>query len=253
MLTAPVRSIGARTPSKVLTVAEALRAMILARPEGAPLGKEDDLCAQLDCTRPVLRQAARQMEVHGLLDVRRGPGGGYFGKRPSMEAVVDVAASYLISRGTTLEEACKAAISCSLESVRLAAFCDPASKAYTNMAQLYGELATKIPEDMSSEEFIRDEGRIESALYEMVGSPPLEMLIKIINKICLEEYGRKLFVQQPERRRRYRQLRLDTMKAVLAHDPDAAVAAMVETTRLIESWIPISPGTLAIGTRMLAA
>ena len=87
--------------SAVVASAKALRNEILARSDGDMfLGSEDDLIALLGVSQPTFRQAARILEYEELLTVKRGVGGGYFGRRPSAEAVARMAGIYLLSHGT---------------------------------------------------------------------------------------------------------------------------------------------------------
>ena len=84
---------GAR--STLDTVAARLRAIVMATPEGALLGAEDQLLAQLEVARATLRQAARLLEREGLLSVRRGPSGGYYAARPGLATIEAAVSAYL--------------------------------------------------------------------------------------------------------------------------------------------------------------
>lgn len=75
-----------------------LRERILAvNEERVFLGSEADLCADLGVSRPTLRQAVRILEQEQLLDVRRGVNGGFYTRRPTPEAVAEIASVYLRS------------------------------------------------------------------------------------------------------------------------------------------------------------
>jgi DNA-binding FadR family transcriptional regulator len=61
-----------------ITIASAIRARI-ARGDllpGDPLPVEDELTGEFGCSRPVVREALRILEAEGLVEVRRGLGGG---------------------------------------------------------------------------------------------------------------------------------------------------------------------------------
>lgn len=61
-----------------ITIASDIRARI-ARGEllpGDPLPVEDELMGEFGCSRPVVREALRILEAEGLVEVRRGLGGG---------------------------------------------------------------------------------------------------------------------------------------------------------------------------------
>ena len=84
---------------------EALRKQILSVPHDNPfLGSEDELIATLGISRPTFRQAARLLEHEQLLKIKRGSGGGFFAQPPSARAVSRMAAIYLNSQETTLEQ-----------------------------------------------------------------------------------------------------------------------------------------------------
>lgn len=51
---------------------------------GAPLPVEDDLTAEFGCSKPVVREALRILETEGLLEVKRGIGGGPRVRHPSV-------------------------------------------------------------------------------------------------------------------------------------------------------------------------
>lgn len=73
-----------------LAIAERIRVQIaqgLLLP-GDPLPVADTLMAQMGCSKPVVREALRILEAEGLVEVRRGLGGGPRVRRPS---VVDAA------------------------------------------------------------------------------------------------------------------------------------------------------------------
>lgn len=77
------------------TAAAQLRAIVLDVPPGALLGSEDALLAQLGVSRSTVRQVARLLEREGLLLVRRGINGGYYGTRPTIDNVETAVSAYL--------------------------------------------------------------------------------------------------------------------------------------------------------------
>lgn len=73
-----------------IAVAERIRAQIAqgALLPGDPLPVADDLTVQMGCSKPVVREALRILETEGLVEIRRGVGGGPRVRHPS---VVDAA------------------------------------------------------------------------------------------------------------------------------------------------------------------
>jgi DNA-binding FadR family transcriptional regulator len=72
-----------------------LRELILAREPGVQIGSLNEVSALLGVGIVSVQQAARVLEHEGLLEVRRGPGGGYYGARPDDAALERSLATYL--------------------------------------------------------------------------------------------------------------------------------------------------------------
>jgi DNA-binding FadR family transcriptional regulator len=70
-------------------------------PVGTALGALPDVQKRLSLGRPACREAMIILEARGLLDVRRGPGGGVFVAAPSAEDVVGALLMYLTICGAS--------------------------------------------------------------------------------------------------------------------------------------------------------
>lgn len=81
---------------------EKLRKLVLGLPEGTFLGSEEELINQLGISRPTFRQAAQTLTSEQLLTIRRGVGGGYFSRYPSIDAIVHMASLYLYASKTSV-------------------------------------------------------------------------------------------------------------------------------------------------------
>lgn len=226
-----------RMSPKLKLLVDKLRNLILETKAGASIGQENDLCAALDCTRAMLRQASRVLEFQGLLTVRRGARGGYYGSRPTAATVVSTAALYFESRKTSLEEVMRATRTFTSEAVRLACECPAGHPARKHLRQVRAELAGKFPEDMDAFEFASDEVQIDEVIFEMVNNAPLELLIMILNRISVQEFGERLFVRQPARRVAWRNLRLQQIDALLRSDTDAAIQSMECLNAWVVKWL----------------
>lgn len=88
----------------VSETADALRDRVFAAQPGTLIGSLQDLTAELGVGLVTLQQAARVLEHEGLLEARRGPGGGYYGARPDTAALERAIATYLRSRPTSFGE-----------------------------------------------------------------------------------------------------------------------------------------------------
>jgi len=85
--------------------ADALRERVFAQEPGALLGSLQDLARGLGVGIVTLQQAARLLEHEGLLEARRGPGGGYYGTRPDEAALERAIAVYLRTHPASFGEA----------------------------------------------------------------------------------------------------------------------------------------------------
>jgi len=72
-----------------------LRRIVLDLAPGELIGSEEALIARLGCSRSTVRQVARLLEREGLLKVRRGINGGYFGARPDAGTIEATVSTYL--------------------------------------------------------------------------------------------------------------------------------------------------------------
>lgn len=83
------------TRTAIGVAADRLRAIVLGAEQGAFIGSEEALIAQLSCSRSTVRQVARLLEREGLLRVKRGINGGYFGARPDAGTIEATVSAYL--------------------------------------------------------------------------------------------------------------------------------------------------------------
>lgn len=70
-------------------------------PVGQLIGSEPELINQFGVSRAVFREAVRLLEFHGVVAMRRGPGGGLFISQPDVRGVVASADAYLEFRRIT--------------------------------------------------------------------------------------------------------------------------------------------------------
>lgn len=96
--------IGAVAPSSLAHEAVLGMEMDLLRqgwPVGQSLGALPEVQKRLGLGRPASREAITILEARGLLDVRRGPGGGLFVAAPALEDVAGAVLMYLALTGGT--------------------------------------------------------------------------------------------------------------------------------------------------------
>ncbi len=196
--------------------AEKLRVLILALPPDAMIGSLTDIAKELDVGTVTVQQAARVLEHEGLLAVRRGPGGGYFGKRPDSRALERALASYLRARHADVYEALEmmTLLDCELM---------PAA-AQTDDAQLLDELRNleaQVDSCVTGEQRMTFEDRLHAILFKMVNRPLIELLAQVSMRFYRSRPIPQIFDGE-EGIRAWRQWRQQIIGAILARDPQRA-------------------------------
>ena len=229
---------GSIKPSKTVLVApriaRLLRDEILQRQEGAFLGSEDELLARYAISRPTLRQIARMLEHEQLLQVRRGVGGGYYARRPTMESVWRTASTYLRIRKTTVEDLLEASKACLGPLVRAATLCE--DKALRAELRAHVEVFEDV-DALSVADFLLCETRAMQTIARMADNPPLELLLGVLYQIGLEESRRRVYNDQPARRAAWGALRCKIIYAILDHDQEIADVYQDRGAILMAQWL----------------
>ena len=157
--------------------ADRLRDLVFAAEPGALIGSLQDLARGLEVGVVTLQQAARVLEHEGLLEARRGPGGGYYGMRPNSAAVERSIAAYLRANPSSFEEALNITSLLFIELAGAAAGCgDVALRG--EMADLCGQLADCVRD----EDCGRFENGFQDLLFRMVDWP----LFKLLTVVTLQ-------------------------------------------------------------------
>jgi DNA-binding FadR family transcriptional regulator len=232
---------GKRTPpasqqrSSVRRVADALRRDALDRGEGELLGSEDDLILRYGVSRPTLRQAAALVVQENLLVVKRGVGGGYFVRRPDSKAVAHVAAVYLRSRKTRVEEIIRAVAPIRIEIAKLAARnTDP---------ELKGRLRRFLEveeqrEQVSFGEFVRAEREFARLMSDLSGNRVIALFLEILYDCsALLSPEEDLFRNHHDRVDEYRAKRNRLAAALLDGDEEIAVVAAARLASTAAEWM----------------
>jgi GntR family transcriptional repressor for pyruvate dehydrogenase complex len=154
--------------------AEALRELVFAAEPDNRIGSLPDLARRLGVGIGTVQQAARVLEHEGLLEVRRGPGGGYYGKRPDAAALERAMSAYMRMHPTSYDEALDMTSLLFTELASAAAgCCDEALR-----GELAAMLARVIPE-AGAEDRMVFEGLFQDLLFRMVDRPLFEMLTRV--------------------------------------------------------------------------
>lgn len=158
----------------VAATTEALRERIFASPAGTLIGSLHALARSLEVGIVTLQQAARVLEHEGLLDVRRGPGGGYYGARPDDAALERAFDAYLRVHPATYGEALDITSLLFNELAAAAARCDEPDllRELRTMADRAELCATDADLGVFESEF-------QELLFRMVRRPLFEMLTRV--------------------------------------------------------------------------
>ncbi|MFM5930340.1 MAG: transcriptional regulator [Novosphingobium sp.] len=158
----------------VSDVAEALRERVFASEPGERIGSLSDLTRELGVGLVTLQQAARVVEHEGLLEARRGPGGGYYGARPDEAALERAIAVYLRTHPASFGEALNITSLLFNEICAAAANCGDA-----RLRDELAQLALRIDSSDSEAERGGFESDFQDLLFRMVRWPLFELLTQV--------------------------------------------------------------------------
>ena len=178
-----------RIPKAAELVARGLRARIVSGdlPEGAPLPPEGQLMEQFGVARTTVREAVRVLESEGLLEVRRGAGGGPRVRAPSEAAVARYAGLVLQFQGATLADVHETRIR--LEAP-LAAELAERNGDQVMLRALRAALDEEAEALAQPENLPWAEGRFHRTLVRLAGNQTVEVLSAVVNRIMARHVAR---------------------------------------------------------------
>ena len=216
---------------------EALRAESLKASEGELIGSEDELLARHKVSRPTLRQAGALVAQEQLLQVRRGVGGGYIARRPTGRAVSHMAAIFLTTRQTNLDEISHSMAPIRAELARLAATnIDDASR------EAFRDFLKREAEDSGQGGGFRAFARGEREFGQLIGAASRNSVLTLFLDILYDLAANirpenDLLVGRPERIRAYRERRTRLIEAIIDGDPNVAELLAQRTSELNRQWL----------------
>lgn len=221
-----------------------LRKRALAVEEGAFLGSEEELMEALGVSRPTFRQVARLLSHEQVLTIKRGVGGGFFARRPTLTTVSRAVAAYLESRHTSLQQVREAAQGAFRKGVELAARSDNQA-ARDRLARLREELVAAQARQQSAALLLALESELESILGDLSGNPAIELCLTMFNQFGAEQSTTKLYANHPGRVQAWNEASIRCVDAILAKDPQAARDRFAERSELLNRWIAAETVELA--------
>jgi DNA-binding FadR family transcriptional regulator len=200
----------------VNATAETMRELIFARAPDSLIGSLPELAKLLEVGIATVQQAARVLEHEGLLEVRRGPGGGYFGVRPDAAALERSVAAYMRVRGSDDYEALEMMTLLDCELMPAAARCQDEGL----MAQLR-DLQGRVDGAVTSDKRLDFEDALHAVLFKMVNRPLIELLANVAMQYYRGAPLPQIF-EGEDGVRAWAHWRHHIIGAILARDPDLA-------------------------------
>ncbi|CAG4895710.1 FadR/GntR family transcriptional regulator [Paraburkholderia saeva] len=218
---------------------EALRKQILSVPGDNPfLGSEDELIATLGISRPTFRQAARLLEHEQLLKIKRGSGGGFFAQPPSARAVSRMAAIYLNSQETTLQQIHDAFGPLVIEAAALAAgtATEAARSRLAEFVQTHHGF-----EELDDERLqMRVVLEYETLLGNICGNPAVALMLSVMRDLVRDPRFGNVGLTR-DRARSYAEFHRKLAEAVRLGDADMARLFVRAHLAELARWKPVAP------------
>lgn len=153
------------------------REFVLAAKEGEFLGSEDSLIAAIGASRSTVRQAARLLEREGLLRVKRGMSGGYYGSRPDEKTIETTVSAYLETLDMSYEDVTAVASVLWIEVMRRAASLN--NEAARKLAKHHRQKVLEVGDDATFHEVAEVEQASREAIFDLVKSRYIQLIFHI--------------------------------------------------------------------------
>ena len=163
-----------RRRNLVSTVAEGLRQRVFDTAPNELIGSLPDLAQAFDVGIVTMQQAARILEHEGLLDVRRGPRGGYYGRRPDSETIERALAAYMRMHPDSYGEALDITSLLFIELCGAAAECTD-----LELRRELSDLSDRFTSRVTDGDLGELETQLQNLLFRMVDRPIFEMLTRV--------------------------------------------------------------------------
>lgn len=208
-----------------------LRELILDNEPEACLGSMHDVANALGVGIVTIQQAARILEHEGLLRVRRGPGGGYYGTRPGDEALERAFATYLRVHDISYRDAFEVTVSLDSDLAEAAA-----GSKHPEQAQEINRLIEKLDTCKSPEDPIGFEVDFRETLFGIVNNPMLELLAHVAMQLYKADSAPAFFADHI-RFDEWKNGRMQILEAILKRDAELAYFEAQRYRRKVRSWM----------------
>lgn len=195
---------------------EKLRDLILEHDSDTLIGSLPELADILHVGTVTVQQAARVLEHEGLLHVRRGPGGGYFGCRPDASSLQRWLATYLRIRKADVYEALEMMTLLDCEVMPAAALCTDEM-----LVEKLAVLRLRIDGCASADARIAFEDDFHAVLFKMVDRPLIELLAEVSMRFYRSVQIPQIF-EGEDGLAAWKRWRREIIDAILMKDPERA-------------------------------
>lgn len=213
--------------STIDAAAAILRGIVLDAEPGVLLGSEDALVARLGVSRSTVRQIARLLEREGLLRVRRGINGGYYGARPTIGTIESTVSAYLETLDMDSQDLTTVASVLWVEVMRRAAAVPKDVSA--PMIETMRRKIEKLKPAASFSDISKLEQESQRAVFDLVNSRYIELIFQINTAFAQRRFTPPSLLDDTEEHRAFilewRQAKRLELSAIEDNDPDLASMA----------------------------
>jgi len=214
-----------------------LRAIVLRGSDGDFLGSEEQLAKWLNVSRPTLRQAVRVLEHDSLITVKRGVGGGFYVRRPTIDSVARAISVYLSLSRTTLDDAMSVTHALTMEAFQGACQA-PDGPARRRLEDAVEALEAPTGAKIAVDELLAQEHALVDAVVELAGNNLIKLLVDMLRSLGVLA----LWDEQPQLRSAWRRERARLGRAILAGDQELTRSLALQSHQLITSGMRRTPG-----------
>lgn len=214
--------------STINVTAQRLRKKILAHDEGSFLGNEDSLVTELGASRNTVRQVARLLEKEGLLTVKRGINGGYYGSKPSPKTVEATVTSYLEMLNIEYRDVTDVSSALWIEVLRRAAALQ--TQEAQSMAEELHKKVLRLKPNASFQTVFKLENACRQALFRLIKSDYIELIFNVNSEFAVRRFAASpSILDNTETHRQFvrawRETRLLELSAIINGDVEMGVMA----------------------------
>lgn len=210
---------------------EKLRELVFSQPEDSYLGSMNEIAGRLGVGIVTIQQATRILEHEGLLAVKRGPGGGYYGTRPDDAALERSFATYMRAHNIDYRDAFEVIVSLDCDLAQAAA-----DSGESTLDQSIHTLLAHLNQCQSAKDCIRFEEEFRNTLFKVVNKPLLELLARV----AMQQYkasDRSAIFEGPVYLLDWKQGRERILRAILQRDGELAYFEAQRFRRLTSKWM----------------